>query len=148
MWSSAWKIFKIIILSNVISIAPNNNLTEPVQMSRTQFWLTFPPKCLQLLAPFRLSPLLSPSLSTQMNTSLYFGPEYNNQSHAVTPPVISTPAPRQLVASEINCDSRFTGEITNKKKLLYAQKLSVTLTNWIFDSGKQSWRTHHYRVMA
>lgn len=111
MWSSAWKIFKIIILSNVISIAPNNNLTEPVQMSRTQFWLTFPPKCLQLLAPFRLSP----SLSTQMNTSLYFGPEYNNQSHAVTPPVISTPAPRQLVASEINCDSRFTGEITNKK---------------------------------
>jgi len=42
-------------------------------------------------------------------------PEYNNQSHAVTPPVMPHSDPRQLVASEINCDSRFTGEISNKK---------------------------------
>jgi len=75
-------------------------------------------------------------------------PEYNNQSHAVTPPVMPDSDPRQLVASEINCDSRFTGEISNKKiskdlclglSLPFpGQKLPVTLTNWIFDSGNKA----------
>lgn len=56
----------------------------------------------------------------QMN--MYPPTEYNNKCHAVAPPVMPRsprgPDPCQLVAPEINCDSRFTGESTNKKSLV------------------------------
>jgi len=155
----AWIKFKIFTFLNPIPQAPKWRLTQPVQMSSAQFWLIFLHECFQLLAPIWLSPLPSPSLSLQMNTSFcVLSPNTITKVmlwHLQSCPILthanllhpkSTVIPASLEKSVIK---KISKDLCLALSLAFpGQKLPVTLTNWIFDSGNKAWRTRHYRVLA